>query len=160
MSEARPQLPEQDEILPAFRVELCAMHGLWMTTPLSIELPLSCHDTIDQRENYLAWRYLYEPPWTLAQMPLATLEMVFADFTVSGGSVHPAKTVALATVMAYAAATYGPERIPLLVDEAGRQESWATLIPAVFGVSADEFETGWQAYLVEHYAITPPTTAD
>jgi hypothetical protein len=43
-------------------------------------------------------------------------------------------------------------------DEASRYESWDTLIPAVFEVSADEVQAGWQSYLAEHYAIKPPPT--
>jgi hypothetical protein len=29
--------------------------------------------------------------------------------------------------------------------------TWEGLVPAVFGVSVDEFEAGWQAYLARHY---------
>jgi hypothetical protein len=110
---------------------------------------------MDQANWYLAWRLVDGPPWRLAQFPLATLESIAREsvFLASGGQLHPAETVALATVMEYAAATYGPERVPLLLTEAGRQESWATLIPAVFGVSADEFEAGWQAYLATSYGV-------
>jgi hypothetical protein len=61
--------------------------------------------------------------------------------------------VALATVLEYAAVTYGPEHIPILIGEASGHEGWVPLIPAVFGVSADEFEAGWRAYLAEQYAI-------
>jgi hypothetical protein len=53
----------------------------------------------------------------------------------------------LEPVMEYAAATYGPPRIPVLVAALNQHERTETLIPAVFGVSADEFEAGWQIYL-------------
>jgi hypothetical protein len=58
--------------------------------------------------------------------------------------------VALATLIEYAVATYGHERLPGLVAGLGQSESWGTLIPAVYGVSSAEFEAGWQAYLAAH----------
>lgn len=53
----------------------------------------------------------------------------------------------LTTVLNYGVATYGRERLSALVDGMGEHESWKTLIPAVFGVSAADFETGWWAYV-------------
>jgi hypothetical protein len=131
------------------------MHRLWMPTTLALDLPLTCYDAWDSRGNYLSWRRSTAPPLRLAQVPLHTMESIAMQSVVPYSEVqpHPAASVALATVMEYAAAAYGPERIPLLLAEAGRQEGWATLIPAVFGVSADEFEAGWRAYLVEHYGV-------
>jgi hypothetical protein len=151
-SDARAWLPEQAEVVPSFRTEFCAMHRLWMTTPLSLQVPSTCYDTIDQAERFLSWRSIYEPPLSLAQVPLMTLEMALQPYPMSW-SAHPAATVALATVMEYAAATYGPKRIGVLVAEVSEHESWATLIPAVFDVSAEEFEAGWQAYLAEQYGV-------
>ena len=65
------------------------------------------------------------------------------------------RRVALATLVEYVVATYGRERLPALVAGLGQYESWDTLLPAVFGVSATEFEAGWQAYLVAHYTVSP-----
>jgi hypothetical protein len=67
--------------------------------------------------------------------------------------------VALATLIEYAVATYGLERLPVLVAGLGQYESWETLLPAGFGVSAAEFEAGWQAYLVAHYGMPSPQPA-
>jgi hypothetical protein len=142
----------EPEELESFRAALCAMHQLWMATPLSLQMPLTCHDGFDQTGNYLAWRRI-EAPLHLAHFPLVGQKMLMRPYPSQ--SIHPAATVALATVAAYAAATYGPERIPILIGEASRHESWATLIPAVFGVSVDEFETGWRAYLAERYGVRP-----
>jgi hypothetical protein len=153
-SDARPSAPAPGEVIPSFREELCAMHRLWLPTTLALDLPLTCNDTWDSgRGRYLSWRRIAAPPQRLADLSLMTVEMVLVDFTVSSESVHPAAEVALATVMEYAAATYGPEQIPILIEEAGQQEGWATLIPAVFAVSAEEFEAGWQTYLATHYGI-------
>jgi hypothetical protein len=66
---------------------------------------------------------------------------------------HPGQTVALATLVEYAVATYGRERLPALVTGLGQSDSWETLLPAVYGVSAAEFEAGWLAYLKAHYGV-------
>jgi hypothetical protein len=156
-SDARPWLPAPSEVAPSFRAEFCAMHRLWLPTPFELDLPLSCNDSMDTEGYALAWRLAAEPPLRLAHFPLVTLGMALEDFDASpSGWAHPAAAVALATVMDYAAATYGPERIPVLIREASSQEGWTTLIPAVFGVPVEEFEVGWRGYLVERYAITLP----
>jgi hypothetical protein len=153
MSDARVRKPSPGEVVPSFHTALCAMHRLWLSTPLALRIPLACDDGWDTRAYYLAWRLTHAPPLRLAQFPLVTPEMALHLY--DSLSVHPAATVALATVLEYAAATYGPERIPLLVVETGRHDGWAPLIPAVFGVSADGFEAGWRAYLAGQYNITP-----
>src|SRR5205823_6624277 len=48
---------------------------------------------------------------------------------------HPGQAVALATLVEYAVATYGRERLPALMAGLGQYESWDTLLPAVYGVS-------------------------
>ena len=59
----------------------------------------------------------------------------------------------MATVLEYGAATYGSERIPALLAALPHHETISTLIPAVFGVSAEDFEVGWQDYLVTHAGL-------
>lgn len=66
------------------------------------------------------------------------------------------ETVALETMVEYVVARYGVERLPRLVQALSDHASWQTLIPAVFGISADEFEAGWQAYIAAHYGTTSP----
>ena len=60
-------------------------------------------------------------------------------------------SIALATVIEYAAATYGPETIPRLLAAASEHTSWQTLIPAVFAMPAADFEAGWHRYLAQEY---------
>jgi hypothetical protein len=59
------------------------------------------------------------------------------------------ETILTAALLDYIAATYGPEQIGVLWPFLRESKEWATLIPAVFGVSVAEFEAGWQAYLAE-----------
>ena len=67
---------------------------------------------------------------------------------------YPGYAVALATLIEYAVATYGRERLPMLLAGMGHYDSWETLLPAVYGVSAAEFEAGWRAYLQAHYGVS------
>lgn len=66
---------------------------------------------------------------------------------------HPGHTVALATLIEYAVITYGRERLPMLVAGLSQHAGWETLVPAVFNVSAAEFEAGWQAHLATSYGV-------
>jgi hypothetical protein len=139
-------------VAPAFLPALCAQHQLWLTSPLQVQIPLSC-DTAELQERSLTWRFFYAPPAPLAH--LATSTPVDATLEVVAVSPHPAATVALATLVEYAAAAYGRQRIPLLVASMHRYATWESLLPAVFGVPAAEFEAGWLAYLAEHYGVQP-----
>ena len=49
------------------------------------------------------------------------------------------------SVIAYVVDVYGRKRLPPLLRAFREHNSWDTLVPAVFGVSAPEFEQGWQA---------------
>jgi hypothetical protein len=144
-------------LVPAFLPDLCSRHRLWLSSPLQLQIPLNCYSP-EQQEQYLAWRFFHPPPTQLAQLaaPSAAdaapgLQSVMGE---AGRSSHPAVAVALATVMEYAAAVYGTERIPLLVATLHQHERAETLIQAVFGVSLAEFESGWQMYLAEQYGIS------
>lgn len=59
----------------------------------------------------------------------------------------------MATLIEYAVAAYGRERLPVLLAGLGQYESWETLLPAIYGVTPGAFETGWQAYLAAHYGV-------
>lgn len=52
----------------------------------------------------------------------------------------------------YAVAVYGRARLPALVAIMRHAVTWEELIPTVFGVSAAEFEAGWQEYLLNRSA--------
>jgi hypothetical protein len=52
--------------------------------------------------------------------------------------------VALETLVEYAVAQYGPERLPVLLRALDDYDTWNILIPAVYGVSVADFEQGWQ----------------
>lgn len=142
---------------PARYPALCAAHKLWMRMPTQIGVPLLCAEP-DLEESYLSsWNYLH-PPTHLVQLAIPVLPNTYGEPTRATDLVtYPGQTVVLATLIEYTVVAYGRERLPGLVAGLGQYESWATLIPAVYGVSVNEFETGWQTYLVAHYAVGSTT---
>lgn len=49
----------------------------------------------------------------------------------------------------YAVTAHGRESLPKLLLAMATSESWDELIPVVFEIPADQFETGWQAHLAQ-----------
>jgi hypothetical protein len=143
--------PEQPLVLPSRYRDLCAAHKLWMSSLVQLYIPSRCAE--GDRENwFLSPSSTRGAPTRLDQ--LVPLLLPAEDGDAQGEPQHvsrPGQAVALATLIEYTVATYGRERLPALVAGLGQYESWNTLLPAVFGVSAHEFEAGWQAYLATHY---------
>jgi hypothetical protein len=138
-------------VLPERYQELCAAHKLWLASPLLLNIPLVCAEG-NWDDWYWAAQRSNRPPVRLDQffMPKPNA-WAMQPFLIS----HLGQIGALATLVEYAVATYGRERLPALVAGLGQYERWGTLIPAVFGVSAAEFEAGWQAHLAAHYGVSP-----
>ncbi len=143
--------------LPAQYQALCTIHKLWMASPVQIGIPFWCNE-LDQQQAALLWWGEHIPATHLAQLAVPIRPHAHAEIeSVTDLVSYPGQTVELATLIEYAVATYGRERLPALMTGLGQYQSWETLIPAVYGVSVAEFETGWQAYLVAHYAVDPAT---
>jgi hypothetical protein len=148
-------------ITPEFLPALCESYGLWQSVPFLTGIPLACA----KLDLVALWQLAWPTPYT-APRQLASLTPVFptADLpydyrlgtTASGYPPHPANVVALATVVEYVEATYGPAQVPVLVAQLAEHTGWETLVPAVFGLPAAEFETGWQRYLAEQYGLAGP----
>jgi hypothetical protein len=140
-----------------FAHELCAEYRLWMRSPVEIGVPVACRPLAGDQEQILTWRYPYPSP-------LQELLPIANDLPASHENtglwqarmrLSPlAEPVALETVIEYAAATYGSERLPNLLAALPQQASWQETLPAVFGVSMGDFEQGWRAYLADHYGIS------
>lgn len=150
-------IPPGERVLPGYDAQLCDLHHLWAGAPLAVRLPLFCGET-EAENSYLkwpysygpGWRYLFTYPWHLADRSIFT-ELTSSDPTPNADL---STVVGLATVLEYAAATYGPESIAKLIDYIPYRSSWETLIPTVFGVPLAEFEAGWQAYMHESYGVS------
>jgi hypothetical protein len=140
--------------LLAFDTKLCSLHQLWGAAPRSIQIPLFCGDP-QQLERYELWRYFpLTPPRSLGEFNLFYAAMPNEPSQVMDEDAP----VGLATLFDYAATTYGPQTLPLLIRNATTHSTWKALIPATFGVSRTEFERGWQAYLYNHYGVSSAVT--
>jgi hypothetical protein len=141
----------QTVMLPRQYEALCASHALWMEAPTMLGIPLLC--------NGLDWQAWYTGAWGPRHPPVRLGQLAVpapAGYAQEGTSIW-GQTVALATLIDYAVTTYGRERLPVLVAGLGRYNTWETLLPAVYGVSPDEFEAGWQAYLATRYGVSLDT---
>lgn len=144
-------------MMPGRYRELCATYKLWLSSPLLINIPLVCAEP--KWEGFLWSQWDPRNPLTrLDQIAVPVLPHEYMGASSLTDSVsYPGQAVMLATLIEYAVATYGRERLPTLVAGLGQHENWATLIPAVYGVPAPEFEAGWQAYLATHYGVSLET---
>jgi hypothetical protein len=148
--------PGQPVVLPDHYEALCAAHTLWMPSPAQLGIPLTCTELDGKNWYYPSWG----PHDPLLRLDQLTLWMPPDEYRSQLGPSyvsHPGQTVALATLVEYAVATYGRERLPALVAGLGQYERWETLLPAVFGVSPEDFEAGWQAYLATRYGVSLDT---
>lgn len=138
--------------LPAYYAEFCALHPLW--TPNPWQLPLECGKGT-QDTGRAAWWRQRDLPRRLSQLAVP----LSPRLSIQTGSVpeqitYPGQAVALATLIEYAVAAYGRERLPVLLVGLGQYASWEALLPAVYGISSAQFEAGWQAYLAAHYGVS------
>ncbi|MBI3960510.1 MAG: hypothetical protein HY328_16995 [Chloroflexi bacterium] len=126
---------------------ICQTFSVWHLSPLDYSVPLACGPA-DRSGLPLS-----KAPDTLAGLGLP--EAVWSNESEqdqpSGQSSSADRSVALALLIDYAAERYGVETLPALLAGLARYDSWETLIPAVYGVSAEALEAGWQAWLAAEY---------
>jgi hypothetical protein len=133
----------------SFDAELCSLHLLWKAAPTAIQIPLFCGSP--QMERYEVGRYLpFAPPRSLAQIHLYASTTPAEPYR----RLDEAELGGLATLFDYAATTYGRASLSTLIANAAYYFTWETLIPATFGVSYSDFETGWQAHLHNRYGVS------
>jgi hypothetical protein len=129
----------------------CRTYTSWEVSPVALELLLDC------KAKFAPWR---EPrlPGSLVDDFYAAWggepgwEESYGAWTSEPAEQGPLVTgVALETVIEYAVARYGREYVPRLLFALDEHQSWQTLIPALFGVSAEKFEAGWQTFLADKY---------
>jgi hypothetical protein len=86
-------------------------------------------------------------PLQLRELAAPSVEESEPDSTI-----HPwIQMKALETVIDYMVTQYGAGYLPVLLRALNGHDDWEALIPAAFGVPADEFEAGWQDHLAERY---------
>jgi hypothetical protein len=142
---------EQPVVLPDRYAELCAIHTLWLPHPAAIQIPLVCTE-LDRSFWRADARFVHLPPLWLPPLWAPVYLDEEADWKGrTRAERHPGQAIALATIVEFAVATYGRERLPEFVAALGQHDNWETFIPAVYGVSVAEFEHGWQTYLSMYY---------
>jgi len=134
--------------LPGHYTTLCTEHKLWLRSPQEIHLPFLCINPGQAQESYPWWE-AHHPPLRLGALA-APFNPEYYSGALINRVVDGGQLIALSTLVDYAVVTYGRERLPLLLGNLGQFDTWETLIPAVYGVSAAEFEAGWQEYLSAH----------
>ena len=88
------------------------------------------------------------------RQPIAPTPIVACSWYEVPSSLGPGRYVVTTdTVMDYAVAAYGRRSLALLLKGLRQNESLESLIPTVFGVSAGEFEAGWQEHLSRRYTV-------
>jgi len=142
-----PQTRKPDKMpLPHAYVSICATFRLWNLAPAALAIPLLCSDL--------------DPPFIYPQRSPVKLRRLAQhlptrlDGPIGHESVAPlGELVILATLIDYMATAYGREQVAALFHALPAHRNWDTLIPAVFGLSVAEFETGWHRYLAEEYGV-------
>jgi hypothetical protein len=135
---------------PAFAPQLCAMHRLWISSPQAIQIPLSCAG--ENRAD------LAPEEQTVVESPLTLAELLPIDYgplqLIPPRPAYAGAPVVMTTLFDYAAAAYGKPRLVLMVQSLHEHTNWETLTPAVFGLSASDFEQGWRADLAARYPLS------
>jgi hypothetical protein len=132
--------------------EFCAMHRLWMLSPEMVGIPFKCG--ISDEESWVLKPWLaYGRRTHLFQLntPLKGNEQFYDE---NNYFFDPTEVVTIATLLQYVVTTYGHEQLPVLLANMAQYDDWETLVPAVFDVSAPDFEAGWRSYLIEQYKVS------
>ncbi len=138
---------EGAEMLPARYDALCAAHQLWLQNPGQIQIPLTCDGALDRKRFHLSFFVRY-PPKRLTQLAVPAPTIYSSGLSpYTEYHTYIGQTIALATLIDFAVRTYGQARLPILLASLDKPTTWEKLVPTVFGLSATDFEAGWQTDL-------------
>ncbi len=135
---------------------VCSSHRLWVE-PATLHIPLLC-DPIPA-PAYAVQQMIPPPPTLLRLIPSQTghwTEGAPGSHTHPGEYTHPGEVVALATLVDYLAAAYGPERLLDLLAALEPSATWDDLLRTVYGVAVADVEAGWCAHLHTVYGVVCP----
>lgn len=125
--------------------DICRVFGFWRLSPLDYAIPVGC-----DQSGYFMPSPIPLPRQLSALAPIYPPKDSLDDqYTPAQPQPSKAVSVALALLYDYATERFGEDAIAHLLAGLAEHPDWDTLIPGVYGVSAAEFEAGWQAWLGE-----------
>jgi hypothetical protein len=133
--------PDTRKAVPEGYDPLCRLYRVWNLSPLEMSIPLFCNELDDRQRS----------PWSYPTIPTRLHGLTYLDAHQGLTADASYDTIGAETVIEYIVATYGRDHLPRLLAALGEHTDWQTLIPAVFDLSADEFEAGWRTYLATRY---------
>lgn len=139
-------------VLPNHDKELCAAHSLWVLSPIMIGVPFECH--ISDEGRWVAKKKTARGPLIHIDQLRPPLKGYDQYYYNENYFFDPTEVVAIATLIEYIVATYGHEELPVLLASLTQYEDWERLIPALFDLSASDFEANWHSYLTQQYGVT------
>lgn len=133
--------------------EICELFDMWHIVPPAEPTFFYC--TV--KPTFLRSTYS-RPPASLAQLPISQPQYLFSVDGPGGlqgesGVYTQGQVIAFATLLEYAAHTYGSGSVAALLRATREGKNWTTAAPESFGLSAAEFEIGWWAWLAENYGV-------
>jgi hypothetical protein len=138
-------------ILPGAYTELCPLYTVWAGETW---LPLLCPEADEagtlKQGNWKTSRFTDFVHIPSNRFMFTPMHKVY-DGVYDGGAYtrDHYEWVVWVVLLDYIAETFGPDRIGKLWPILHEHKGWETLIPAVFGMSVEEFEADWQTYLAE-----------
>jgi hypothetical protein len=133
-------------LLPDGHDRLCRTYRIWHFSPSALMIPLTCTD-----EDKVTGEHRNASLKSL--VPLKMLHLITHPNDAESAEKPFDMAITGESVIEYIVATYGRDKLPSLVDGLGRYVTLDALIPALFGLSLSDFETGWQTYLAQHYGL-------
>lgn len=135
--------------LPVSFPERCELFNSWQIVFSTVPLFFYC-----SMEPAVVLSTYSRPPTSLAWLPISQPQYLSSvDGSGESSSYLQGQAIAFATLLEYAAHTYGSGSVAALLRAAREGKHWTTAAPECFGLSAAEFEAGWQAWLAETYGV-------
>ncbi len=123
--------------------DICRVFGFWRLSPLDYAIPVGC-----DQSGYFMPSPIPLPRQLSALAPIYPPKDSLDDqYTPAQPQPTEAVSVALSLLFDYAAERFGDDAVALLFAGLAEHTDWDTLILGVYGISAQEFETGWQMWM-------------
>lgn len=138
--------------------ELCASHSLWMDSLVDIHIPYLC----TKSDTMISCCYPRSIATDLQKLESICKPFCQWDFEAQDNNwgYCTGESIAMSTVIEYAVAEYGIERLPDLLAALNEYETWGALVMAVYGVPEEEFELGWQTHVDTHHRQARPAISN